>query len=316
MCCTGTLYFFLGRLYCTGMKLISWILICFATLPAFANERFLYKGDGSLWFYNEHNKKTFKGSFVDQNGNSIPKQIQKINDVLQIPTNFGEDFSLRTLFFLDHLEDKFSKGKKLTITSAYRSPTHNAAIRKKGALAGQTSYHIEGMAVDVIFPGVNGKEVWEYAQTLNYGGVGYYGNNSIHIDSGRPRFWTQVTAIDRNEGPAQNKSIYLSIDQDVYHSNDVIRLFFSSISDYTFGVKDEIVATDSSGTKHPIHLAWKNNPSQDHCIPIDSRSVSRQILWQLPEDFSTRGSMSVHVEFCNPAGKQPTWIDSREFEIQ
>ena len=68
--------------------------------------------------------------------------------------------------------------RAVTITSAYRTPTHNAKV-------GGTSYsqHLYGKAADIKVNSVPPKKVAEYAETImtGRGGVGRYGTFT-HID--------------------------------------------------------------------------------------------------------------------------------------
>lgn len=69
-------------------------------------------------------------------------------------------------------------GKSVTITSAYRTPTHNKAV------GGETySQHLYGKAADIKVSGVAPKKVSAYAETLlkNKGGIGTY-STFTHID--------------------------------------------------------------------------------------------------------------------------------------
>ena len=69
-------------------------------------------------------------------------------------------------------------GKSVTITSAYRTPTHNKAV-------GGTAYsqHLYGRAADIKVKDVSPKKVAAYAETLlkNRGGIGTY-STFTHID--------------------------------------------------------------------------------------------------------------------------------------
>lgn len=69
-------------------------------------------------------------------------------------------------------------GRAVTITSAYRTPTRNAAV-------GGTDYsqHLYGMAADIKVSGISPKKVAAYAETLmpNSGGIGTY-STFTHID--------------------------------------------------------------------------------------------------------------------------------------
>ena len=68
-------------------------------------------------------------------------------------------------------------GKAVTITSAYRTPTHNKNV-------GGTTYsqHLYGKAADIKLQGIAPKDVAKYAETLlDEGGIGIY-NTFTHID--------------------------------------------------------------------------------------------------------------------------------------
>ncbi len=69
-------------------------------------------------------------------------------------------------------------GKAVTVTSAYRTPTHNAKV-------GGTAYsqHLYGKAADIKVNSVSPQKVAEYAKTImsNKGGIGTY-TNFTHVD--------------------------------------------------------------------------------------------------------------------------------------
>ena len=69
-------------------------------------------------------------------------------------------------------------GKAVTITSAYRTPTHNAKV--DGATFSQ---HLYGKAADIKISGETPKKVAAYAETLlpEKGGIGIY-DTFTHID--------------------------------------------------------------------------------------------------------------------------------------
>jgi uncharacterized protein YcbK (DUF882 family) len=77
-------------------------------------------------------------------------------------------------------------GKKMIITSGYRSPAHNR--RARGA---KNSLHMYCAAVDVQIPGVSKWELAKFARSMpGRGGVGTYCHTeSVHIDVGPERDW-------------------------------------------------------------------------------------------------------------------------------
>ncbi len=69
-------------------------------------------------------------------------------------------------------------GKAVTVTSAYRTPTHN---QKEGGAA--YPQHLYGMAADIKIKGVKPKDIAAFAETLlpKLGGIGIY-STFVHID--------------------------------------------------------------------------------------------------------------------------------------
>ena len=77
-------------------------------------------------------------------------------------------------------------GKKVMVTSGYRSPTRN---RRAGGV--RNSAHVYCKAADIQIQGVNKWDLAKYLRTINgRGGVGTYcRTNSVHIDIGTQRDW-------------------------------------------------------------------------------------------------------------------------------
>ena len=88
-------------------------------------------------------------------------------------------------------------GRKLVVTSGYRSRVHNAAAR--GA---RNSLHMFCAAADVQMPGVSKWELAAYARSMpGRGGVGTYCyTNSVHIDIGPERDWNWRCRRRRHRG--------------------------------------------------------------------------------------------------------------------
>ena len=78
-------------------------------------------------------------------------------------------------------------GRKVVVTSGYRSPWHNADVGGK-----EDSYHMKCMAADIFIPGVDKSTLIAYAyRNPLVGGMGCYpGQTFVHIDvRDRPRGW-------------------------------------------------------------------------------------------------------------------------------
>lgn len=102
---------------------------------------------------------------------------------------------------VDYLEKiRAHFGKPVRITSGYRSPAYNAKV---GGV--KNSYHLKGMAADIVIDGVKSKEVAQYAETIGCGGIGWYeAKNFTHIDtrSGCVRWKNSGSNVVRTFGAA------------------------------------------------------------------------------------------------------------------
>lgn len=82
---------------------------------------------------------------------------------------------------LENIREHFNK--PVIINSGYRTPEWNAKVG--GA---KNSYHMKGMAADIVVKGVNPKQVAEYASVImQNGGVIRY-TNFTHIDVRRKKY--------------------------------------------------------------------------------------------------------------------------------
>ena len=75
-------------------------------------------------------------------------------------------------------------GVPVIVRSGYRCPTHNRAV---GGAA--NSYHLRGMAADIVAQGKSVAEVTaEARKRFKGGGIGIYSDH-VHVDIGREREW-------------------------------------------------------------------------------------------------------------------------------
>jgi hypothetical protein len=83
--------------------------------------------------------------------------------------------------------------KTLFVNSGYRSPEYNAGL--KGAA--KNSYHMQGMALDISWSGIDASSREEFvrlARVHGFRGIGRYGpanGNFVHIDIGPERSWSK-----------------------------------------------------------------------------------------------------------------------------
>lgn len=74
-------------------------------------------------------------------------------------------------------------GRSIHINSGYRCPAHNSKIGGTSQ-----SYHMKGMAADIVIQGLNPRQVAALAQKAGFGGIGSYADFT-HVDVGPPRRW-------------------------------------------------------------------------------------------------------------------------------
>ena len=89
--------------------------------------------------------------------------------------------------YLQQIRDHFNA--PITITSAYRCPTHNSRV---GGATG--SRHTKGDAADIVVKGRTPAEVAKYAESIGVKGIGLYETNAdgffVHIDTRETKsFW-------------------------------------------------------------------------------------------------------------------------------
>jgi len=281
--------------------------------------RFFLEGDGKIHIKNVRNGKEAHVDLLKFDGSLSEEGFAMIDDVFGFPTlEKGEHISPRLIFMLDYFSDLVAPGKAINLESGYRSPEYNANIRSAGANAARTSQHMDGMAIDFHIEGVSGKELWELIRSMDCCGVGHYGGASIHMDSARPRFWEAATSRTKTRESDYNRKICLSTDYDRYRPGDPVRLLFSSVSDFGFGISPAAtLVMDPEGAKAvAIMQARLKHPSKnDRCLMIDDRQTSRFIHLNLPTRLLP-GKYRVKIDFCDrPFKEMPAKTVSNEIEV-
>lgn len=296
------------------------VLLFFSTTAYGESGRYFLEGDGALSICNEKTKKTVSVIYRLPNGDYDSEALDQLNMVFGMPEDLlKEDISLRLISMLDYLQDHFSPGQTLNLLSGYRSPSYNSKLRRRGRRAAKTSYHMEGMAADVIFPQASPREIWEYVRGLNCCGIGYYHGKAVHVDSGKPRFWTQESAIHKYDDKLKNRPIYLSVDKDIYYAGESVRLFLSGISDYPFGVRPtfQLVKEDRVLLNFNPQFYAKQGIAPEECRPIHDRRDARFIYWTIPEDYNPpAGPVTVGAQFCGSSFEMPMAVVSKPFVIK
>jgi hypothetical protein len=306
--------------------LIAFLLSSLMVTPSLAQSRkmktkFFYGGDGHIRLISQKNGKTFSGRFRNDDGHPGNDAYNAICAVFgaQNPTG-GRIISLRLIEFLDFIEDRLGPGTLITITSGYRPPEYNANLRKKGALAAKASLHQYGMAADVILEGVPPKQVWQYVQSLGFGGAGYYHGKTVHVDVGPARFWDEKSSGVGTGLSDDNKLIGMVTDFDIYSPGESVTITFIRMTAFPIKVRTGFKLISM---ENPEDIESQVNFKPDgmgashrKCVEFKNINQMASLRWSLPSPLPP-GRYRITVAFCdNMWDQMPKEIATPEFEIR
>jgi uncharacterized protein YcbK (DUF882 family) len=282
---------------------IAVILLCGV---AWAGEpprrRFFTEGDGTLRIRSTKNAVTFQGRYRTRRGAYIPKALRRINRVFD--ANYATEdarISLRLIELLSHLRKKLG-GRWVTISSGYRSPRFNKALRDRGGTVAKASLHLYGMAADLRIDGVDSKAVWEHVKQHKLGGAGYYGSPWIHLDVGPARHWTQGTANVRKGLSDHNKRISLVPELDIYRGGERIRLRFVRMTAWPIGVQRRFaLEREQEGEWREVRTFvpafTRARRRKGACLELNGVAEMSGIVWKIPADLPP-GRYRARASFC------------------
>jgi hypothetical protein len=136
----------------------------------------------------------------------------------------------------------------------------------------------------------------------------------VHLDSGRPRFWEKATSKVHTGASDFNRTIYLSTEYDRYRAGARARLFFTSISDFGFGVRRKFVYVRDKGGKDTVGRGELEGSGD--CLMIQSRRQARFLSTELPDKVLPK-RVRVRLTFCRrPFEEMPTETVSNEIEVR
>lgn len=93
--------------------------------------------------------------------------------------------TIEGLFEVQRLLQLQGYNEPLIVNSGFRTPGTNEAVGGRPC-----SYHLQGRAVDFYAPGVGTDALERLCQSVPIvGGIGYYRDGHVHVDSGPRRYW-------------------------------------------------------------------------------------------------------------------------------
>lgn len=306
---------------------LGWIIaavftVCAGTATAGPAHRFFLEGDGRLDIRSTKNNETFKGRYRSRNGRYRTKALRAINRVFDGSFDKPQArVSLRLIEVLSLLQQRLHH-RTIVISSGYRSPAYNQALRDKGGTVALASLHQYGMAADLRVEGVSGKRLWRLARKLRIGGAGYYGNDFVHIDVGPTRFWTQSTANVRAGVSVDNKRIMLVVEYDIYRPGEPVHARFARMTALPIGVAPTFTLVRATSQAKASDKISEIRPrlarglSQSSCPQFREIAELADLRWVLPADLPA-GHYRLQAHACDerwPA--MPRDITSPAFEVR
>ena len=302
----------------SSLLLASLLIISFPCLgtPPPDTSRFFLSGDGKIIIRNEHSGREANVNLVDADGRLNKNALIEIDAVFGLPgSREGEHISLRLLFLLDYFSDMVAPGKTIHLISGYRSPAYNQKLKNSGGNVARTSTHMDGMAIDFYLEGTDGKSLWEAIRRENCCGVGHYGGTSVHLDSGRPRFWEAETSKVSTRESEFNRKLYLSTEYDRYKQGEKIRFFLTSLSNFPFGINKKATLFDNIEGKDNATPMIIQARDGEECIIVKDRDAARSIYSTLPSGIGP-GRYRIRFDFCRrPFEQMPATTLSNEIEV-
>jgi uncharacterized protein YcbK (DUF882 family) len=283
--------------------------------------RYVFSGDGKIDLYSERTEKSFSGVYRKGAGTYDEKALLEICRVFGAPFESSSmGLSLRLIEFMDYLEDRLSRGAKITLTSGYRNPEYNTMLRDKGNLAAKASLHQYGMAADLKIRGIKARTLWEYIKALKFGGAGYYHGETIHLDVGPARFWDETTSGVGTGISDDNKLIGIITDYDVYQPGMTVTMRFIRMTAFPVRVVSEfsLFRLNPKGVieKCRAFTPVFNIPGKEPCRAFKDIEEMNLIQWKLPADLKP-GRYTIQARFCdNDWPDMPLKIQTSEIEVK
>jgi uncharacterized protein YcbK (DUF882 family) len=270
------------------------LLVLAVAVPAAAQERFYFSGDGRLRLANAHFAETLDVRFRDGDGRYDDAALAQIGRFFRSRTDGRSGpMSLRLIELLDWVEDHFQP-RQLVLVSGYRSPELNRSLRAEGRRVAQASMHTEGMAADVQPIGLDLRRLWNTLRREEIGGVGLYQQEGfLHLDTGMPRFWEAATSKVEQNLAKENARLFARTDFDRYDTVDGAVITLHSVTALPIAIRRQAHLGDAV-----IAVA-----------PHDERVRAAGDCWIFTEP-AGQYALVVHAPRLAPADRQPIVLDT------
>ena len=298
-------------------RLVISLMASFLLIPASSlsaeeekpRDRYFFSGDGWIQLVNTKTNESARVHYRLPDGSYPRDAHQRINRFFGVPVSSRDSTALRLISLLDYIEDRYRQ--PIEIISGYRSPEYNEGLRAKGRLAAKASLHMEGMAADIRMRQVLSAEWFQTIKALNCCGVGFYHDNSLHVDIGPARFWDETSSKVSTDISEHNKRILARTDLDVYLPGEQLELRLARITDYPIGVTSRFAVVRNG----QILREFLFDEKEDHCLPVNDPK-DRTLKWTIPSGFHPTEKIQIRLSFCNkPFPEMPDQIESNSILI-
>lgn len=180
-----------GPTHCSRRRLLAWSLVAGGSflLPG---TKVAAAGEGvrQLKFHHLHTGESLTSVYWES-GRYLADSLAEIDYVLRdFRTGDVHTIDPMLLDLVHRLRLVMESQEPVAVISGYRSPETNAMLARRSKGVAKNSYHVKGMAIDLLLPDRRLKDVRAAALTLGGGGVGYYPRSDfVHMDTGPVRAW-------------------------------------------------------------------------------------------------------------------------------
>jgi len=143
----------------------------------------------TLSFYNLHTGERLTTVYWEK-GHYVRAALDEVNYILRdFRQNEVKPIDPTLLDLLVALRGRLQSQENYEVISGYRSPLTNAMLHSQSEGVAAHSLHMDGRAIDIRLPGRPLALLRVAALSLQRGGVGYYPDRFVHVDTGRVRYW-------------------------------------------------------------------------------------------------------------------------------
>ncbi len=189
---------------------VAFACLCAVLVPSTASAE-----TRSLKLYFLHTGERAEITFK-RNGKYVKGGLKKINRFLRDwRRNEPTKMDPRLLDLIWEVYKETGSRKPIHIISAYRSPSTNKLLRKRGRGVARKSQHTLGKAMDFFIPGVPLRKLRNIGLKKGLGGVGYYpksGSPFVHMDTGRVRHWPRMSRKELVRVFPKGKTLHVPTD--------------------------------------------------------------------------------------------------------